>query len=198
MDKEKNWNKIVEELKSTGRKGIPEFLKWLETTDFKSAPASTKYHLCVEAGLSQHSLDVLKFARILTKETGLDIPSDSLIICSLLHDVCKVNYYIKGWEWNKQIKETENRWEKMDVWKVLDAIPWGHGEKSALLCNKYIDLKTDEISAIRWHMGWSDSGVHENYPSGFPFRESLDRYPLLKIIMMADSMAELYETINNS
>ena len=40
------------------REGIEKVLAWLDSTDFYTAPASTKYHLCVEGGLCQHSLNV--------------------------------------------------------------------------------------------------------------------------------------------
>ena len=40
------------------REGARELLAWLETTDFFSAPASTKFHCACEGGLVQHSLSV--------------------------------------------------------------------------------------------------------------------------------------------
>ena len=35
--------------------GSEEFLRWLEGTDFFTAPASTKYHLCTPGGLVLHN-----------------------------------------------------------------------------------------------------------------------------------------------
>ena len=40
------------------RAGADELLKWLKTTDFFIAPASTKYHGSHEHGLLEHSLNV--------------------------------------------------------------------------------------------------------------------------------------------
>ena len=40
------------------REGARELLAWLETTDFFTAPASTKFHCACEGGLVQHSLSV--------------------------------------------------------------------------------------------------------------------------------------------
>jgi len=40
------------------RNGSRELLNWLETTDFFTAPASTKYHCACEGGLVQHSVSV--------------------------------------------------------------------------------------------------------------------------------------------
>ena len=58
-----NLAKNKEEFESLVRKyikrdGVEKLLAWLDSTDFYSAPASTKYHLCVEGGLCQHSLNV--------------------------------------------------------------------------------------------------------------------------------------------
>ena len=41
--------------RSIYRPGAAEFLKWLETTDFFSTPASTRFHLAREGGLVEHS-----------------------------------------------------------------------------------------------------------------------------------------------
>jgi hypothetical protein len=73
-------------------------------------------------------------------------------------------------------------------------IPLGHGEKSVILAVRYLTLSVSEMAAIRWHMGFSDQGVHSFYPSGSPFRESMDKYPLLKLLQLADAQAELYES----
>lgn len=43
------------------RKGAKELIQWLESTDFFTAPASTKYHGAYEGGLCEHSLNVFHF-----------------------------------------------------------------------------------------------------------------------------------------
>ena len=40
------------------REGSEELLKWIEKTDFFTAPASTRYHNACEGGLCAHSLSV--------------------------------------------------------------------------------------------------------------------------------------------
>ncbi len=40
------------------RPGAEELLKWLESTDFFTAPAITHFHLSREGGLVEHSLHV--------------------------------------------------------------------------------------------------------------------------------------------
>ena len=198
IDIEKNWTEIKGELFPTQRDGMNELIDYLEKkTDFKTAVASTKFHLSVVGGLAQHSLNVLKYARLVNKELNLNITDDSLAIVSLLHDLCKTNYYIKGWEWDKEIKEATGKWVKKDTWKVEDKLPLGHGEKSLVLIIRFIPLNTEEMCAIRHHMGFSDPGTQFNYPLGFPFRESLNKYPLVKVLMIADQLAEFSEANDN-
>lgn len=195
LNNQENWESIVGKLNSTERDGVSELIKWLDATDFRIAPASTKFHLCVEGGLMQHSLNVLQFARNINSNTKLNLPDSSLILTSILHDLCKVNYYTLGEEWDKEWKDKTNQWRKKSVWLVDDKEPLGHGEKSAIVSNKYIELTTAELAAIRWHMGFSEPGVHFGYPTGHAFRDSLNQYPIVKVIMMADQMAEMYESV---
>lgn len=192
---ENNYDKIKQELRDTKRDGIDDLIWWLDSTDFKTAPASTKFHLNVEGGLAQHSLNVLKFARHINTITGANLIDSNIVISALLHDLCKVNYYIMGEEWDKEHKDKTNQWRKKQVYRVDDKLPLGHGEKSVIMAHRYIGLSDEEMMAIRWHMGFSDGGTQFSYPSGSPFRDSLNRCPLVKVIMMADQMAEMYETL---
>ena len=43
---------------SEQRKGVDKLIAWLETTDFFTAPASTRFHGAYEGGLVEHSLNV--------------------------------------------------------------------------------------------------------------------------------------------
>ncbi len=60
-----------------------------ENTSYMTAPASTKYHLCRENGLLEHSVNVaenlLKIKAVLAPE----ISDESCIIVALLHDLGK-------------------------------------------------------------------------------------------------------------
>ena len=40
------------------RPGSEKLLEWLDTTDFFTAPASTRFHGACESGLVMHSLNV--------------------------------------------------------------------------------------------------------------------------------------------
>ena len=80
------------------REGADKLLAYLEKSDFFVAPASTKYHLAVEGGLCQHSLNVFKrFKKIVENEPTTNfntVPNiETITICGLLHDLCKTNFY---------------------------------------------------------------------------------------------------------
>ena len=71
------------------RDGVQSLLEWLESTDFYTAPASTKYHGAYAGGLLEHSLNV--FRRLVKRCPAADM--DTLTITALLHDVCKIHLY---------------------------------------------------------------------------------------------------------
>ena len=44
--------------KNIHRPGAEKLLTWMETTDFFTAPASTRFHAAYEGGLLDHSINV--------------------------------------------------------------------------------------------------------------------------------------------
>ena len=84
----------VTELKNIKRTGIQELFDWLTSSDFFVAPASSKFHGAYEGGLALHCLSVLDIMKSLNKNLELKISPESIVICALFHDVCKVNYYV--------------------------------------------------------------------------------------------------------
>lgn len=166
-------------LESTERKGIEGLIKWLESTDFFTAPASTKYHLNKEGGLLEHSLNV--YDELVNECCSyLDNNTSSLIIVSLLHDICKANYYSVG---TKKVKK-DNEWIDETYYFVDDKFPVGHGEKSVMIIQNFITLTPEETMAIRWHMGGFEP--KENYGS---LSKSFGEYPLALYLHIADLKA---------
>ncbi len=162
------------------RQGAKELLDWILTTDFFTAPASTKYHCACEGGLVQHSVTVYKTLR----EKHFDAETDSeesFAICALLHDLCKAEFY-KVSVRNVKNEETGS-WEKQPFYMVEDIFPYGHGEKSVFLIERFMRLKPAEAMAIRWHMGGFDSSS-----KGGDFSVSLayEKYPLAVKLHVAD------------
>lgn len=194
--KHENWKKFKEELLQTGRKGAQELLDYLEKdTDMVEAPASSAFHNNFPGGLVDHSLNVLRWARHLREQLHLQIAEDSITLAALLHDICKVNYYIIAEVLDYEYKDKTDNWRKKEGYKVEEKAPLGHGDKSMMLVARMMPLTTiDELSAIRWHMGAWEHGVHSDPMISKPFRQALNDFPLVKLLIIADQTAELYET----
>ena len=164
------------------RPGADKLLDWLATTDFFRAPASTRFHGACEAGLVMHSLNVYHALMDRFFEEG-DNP-ESMAICGLLHDLCKANYYKAG---TRNVKnEATGQWEKVPAFMVEDQFPYGHGEKSVYLIERFIRLKPAEAVAIRWHMGGFDDAARGGCRAT---SEAYDAYPLAVKLHLADLTA---------
>lgn len=153
--------KYINLLRVTNRNGIELLIHWLENeTDFFTAPASSKYHLCKENGLLEHSLNV--YNQLLNETLGMEYDYKTIIIVSLLHDLCKVNNYVIDY---KNQKNDSGIWEKVPYYKSNDLFPIGHGEKSIALIQKFIKLTDEEMLAVRWHMGGFEPKENHSYIS---------------------------------
>ena len=131
------------------REGADRLLEWLQTTDFFTAPASTRYHCACPAGLVMHSINVYE----VMMEKHFDPETDSaesFALCALLHDVCKAQFYKVS---SRNVKnERTGQWEKVPYYVIEDAFPYGHGEKSVFLIERFVRLKPAEATAIRWQV----------------------------------------------
>ena len=164
---EKNKKTILGLLKTISRPGMESLIKFLEESDYFTAPASTRYHSSYEGGLAQHSLNVCKLFDKKCKDFKIDINNDSILICGLLHDLCKVNFYAKKKKWVKE----NNVWHEEEVWGVENKEPLGHGEKSVILLQNFIKLTLQEQCLIRWHMGpfdVTDKKIYYDVINKFP------------------------------
>lgn len=159
------------------RPGSKELLEWLLKTDFFTAPASTKYHCACENGLLMHSLSVYKVMMEKHFDEEKDNP-ESYAICALLHDLCKAQFYKVS---TRNVKNEETgQWEKQPYYCVEDSFPYGHGEKSVFLIERFMRLKIDEAMAIRWHMGGFDDG------GGFSVSLAYEKYPIAVKLHLSD------------
>ena len=161
------------------RFGADRLLNWLETTDFFTAPASTRFHGACEQGLVMHSINV--FNAMVQHFYAEGEAMESYAVCGLLHDLCKANFYKLG---SRNVKnETTGQWEKVPTYQVADQFPYGHGEKSVYLIEHFMRLKTAEAIAIRWHMGGFDDAVRGG---SFAVSDAYNRYPLAVKLHIAD------------
>ena len=130
-----NRDLIISLLRATEREGIEEVIRYLDESGFYEAPSSTNRHHNWKGGLAEHSLGVYKMAL----ELNSDIPHESLVIASLLHDICKASKLYYGAD---GIIHHRNIHIK------------GHGRRSIKLLEQCgLVLTDDERLAIRWHMG---------------------------------------------
>lgn len=189
---DKNKEKFREILLSvthpTRKMELEKLYEFLERTDFFTAPASTKYHGAYEGGLVQHSLavyDNLVSLRELYNVTA-QIQYDSVIITALLHDICKINFYKLG---TRNVKNENGTWQSVPVYTIDDQTPLGHGEKSVIILQQHIhSLTSNEIYAIRWHMGsFDDAG--KSWAGGMALGAAFEKCPLAVLLHMADLAA---------
>ena len=178
-------NTIINLLLSTDRKGITDIIDLLNTSDFYTAPASTKYHGNYEGGLAQHSLNVYNQFSLKCHLYKLKVPRESIILCSILHDILKINTYTKGTKWRKDKKDN---WEEYQTYLYEDKLPIGHGEKSIIILQKYIKLTDQEIMLIRWHMGTFNLSSNEMYT----YYDAVELYPEIVALHTADYEATTF------
>lgn len=79
-------------LRETKRERVEELITFLSNSDFYKAPSSTRFHFAKESGLVEHTLNVVRCATNLMTKYVLT-PVSSVIISSICHDLCKVNFY---------------------------------------------------------------------------------------------------------
>lgn len=181
-------------LRSTGRDGVEDCLTEIDELGFFDAPASTRFHLNYEGGLMEHSLNVAKTAlRLRTQMLEMDeslkpfLPEDSVIIASLLHDVCKADIYKPA---VKRVKQQDGSWADEPGYDVdFSAFPMGHGEKSVVvLLLSGIALTNDEMLAIRWHMAAWDLAFNSSEARS-NINAARDISPLCSLVQAADTLA---------
>ncbi len=191
---------LMSKVERQGKDQLMDYIK--NKTDFYTAPASTRFHLACEGGLLQHSLNVYhcldaKRESSIWSKYLADISEESFIIMALLHDLCKVNFYVKGFKNQKtydeekvkaaetwQVKHDDNGdfiWESVAFYEVKDTMPLGHGEKSVMMINCFMKLKAQEIFAIRWHMGFSEPAT--SYKA---LGDAMEKYPIVLALHEAD------------
>lgn len=171
------------------RPGADKLLAWIESSDFFTAPASTRFHLSSPGGLLEHSLHVFERMKAIcaneaTITPGFNEPSmETIAICGLLHDICKANFYAVEM---RNRKNDQGRWEKYPFYVVDDKLPYGHGEKSVYIVSGFMRLSREEAMAIRWHMGFSDNDFKGG---GYSVGNAFEKFPLAVLLHIADLQA---------
>ena len=127
-----------------------ELMRFVETeTEYLTAPASTKFHLCKEGGLLEHSVNVaenlLKIKNVLAPE----ISDESCVIVGLLHDLGKVGMpnhplYLKN--------PPDSKWKQPYYWNK-DLVYLNVPIRSLYLIAPRFPLTEEEAQAIVYHDG---------------------------------------------
>ena len=193
---------ILEILKSTKRPGMDKLCEKLDEIGFFTAPCSGSYHLAKEGGLAEHSLNVYKIMR---EDAASKMPysyrnknHDSIIICSLLHDVGKCGDYGKPNYVPNMIKDGRpTKADPVQKYKQSESKPYetnkdlspiDHEIRSVKIVSKYIDLTEDEELAILWH-----NGLYGNFKYQIQNHET----PLYLLLHSADMWASRVTEVEN-
>lgn len=165
------------------RDGAEELLDYIESTDFFTAPASTRFHGAYEGGLCEHSVNVFnELVRLLKAYPEVKVSGETAAIVSLLHDLCKANCY-KTEMRNK--KNEDGKWVQVPFYTFNEDFCFGgHGSKSVYLIQKHMNLTDEEATAINCHMGpWDRS------PNDYSIGNAYEKFPLAWLTHVADESA---------
>jgi len=154
------------------RPGIESLIDYLCDSNYFNAPASTRFHNSFPGGLCLHSLNLVHAFNDVNKELLNPLPLDSVVICELLHDLCKVNAYF----------ETDTGYESIKGIK-------GHATVSLSRIGEHIHLTPEEDDIIRFHMGLFGIFTYREHDT-LSMHRAIMRIPLVQIFAaldMADS-----------
>ena len=139
------------------REEFADLMNFIETqTSYLAAPASTKYHLCHEGGLLEHSVNVAETILKLRKTLAPELDEESCVIVALLHDLGKAG--VPGCPQYLENKASQ----KQKQYGYLPAFPYHFNEeltflsvpiRSLYLTLPYFHLTQEEVQAIAYHDG---------------------------------------------
>lgn len=182
QDKKEEFLAIFDE--QIHRQGATDLKNYLLRSDFFTAPASTRYHCAYEGGLCEHSINV--YRRLLAnvkmqfgEEWESKVSHESVAVCGLLHDLCKIDFYKLDY---RNVKEN-GEWQRKPYFTREEALPFGHGEKSVYIAGSFIKLTREEAMAINWHMGGFDARVRGG---DYSVSDAYRMFPLAVLLHAAD------------
>ena len=105
---------------------------------------------------------------------------------ALLHDICNADFY----ETSMRNVKKNDQWIQEPYYTINDSFPIGHGEKSVIILQQWFKLTSDEIMAIRWHMGAYESKENYSYLSA-----AFIKCPLALLLNIADMKATYIDEV---
>lgn len=167
----------------------PDIVQLLLIMGYFTAPASHRYHGAIPGGLCKHSIAVARALVKLTEDLHLVWSRpESPILVGLLHDLCKMDYYIENAEWKEDLPAAAaiERYSYNDKQEIK-----GHGDKSVVLAQILgIRLTKEEELCIRWHMG-----AYEGKQAWENLDAAMRKFHNILWTHTADMMASKFEEI---
>ena len=147
---------IRNSLIKTKREGIAELLDYMNEIGFLRAPASTQFHGAYGGALAEHSVNVLNLAEKLGVAwlggAKYNEIQNSVIICSLLHDLGKCGQFGKpNYIDNVLASGKQSPTKPFKCNPDLLNVP--HEIRSIAIATMFIDLTEEEQHAILYHNG---------------------------------------------
>jgi len=176
-------NKIIKLLNTVDREGMDKLIDFMEKRNFFTQPGSTKYHSSYNGGLMEHSVKVYNlFNKFINMSKTFTLPQESIIICGILHDLCKANRYIG----NRAPYKFNFRYNGK-----------GHATHSIERIERFIKLTDDEKDIITYHMGIYGTNEFNQKTGEYTFSELVEiwsRKKLVKIFYFCDDVCtQLFE-----
>lgn len=193
------------------RDGVTKLLDFLDKHGFYEAPASTRFHGNYPGGLAEHSINVCALLYRENKVNNGGLSDESIIVSALMHDLCKVDFYVKEIKNVKTYLTDENRakyksygikheevngeqrdfcWVPTEGYSVEDQMPLPHGSKSLYILQSFIKVTREEAFLITWHMGPYGNIADNTYG----FNNAVEYQHSVALMYVADFLASaLYE-----
>lgn len=199
---------FIELINSINREGFKKeaLLNKLESSDFYTAPASTRFHNCVKGGLLDHSLNVYYNLKSLVERKNLQdkISEDSIKIVGLLHDMGKINNYKIFYKNEKKYSDYGTKqdeggrfdWVAVQGYTIVDDserfLFGNHEQTCEYMVSVYVPLTYVESIAILHHCaGMSNDSAKDNVTGIF------SRYPLATLLHLADMLSTYVDETND-
>jgi len=176
---EQNKAEMISLVRGIKRKGIEGLCTWMSSSDFFYAPASTRHHGNFRGGLAAHSYEIYKEFDKQLDNFSIEVPQESRVLASFLHDACKIDLYVENTLKGGKTSEAK-------PYKIEETFPFGHGERSAIIAQRHIELTEQEAMLIRWHMGPYDK-------SYIDYKEAIEKtFPECVLFHHIDHEVSLY------
>ena len=156
MTLENRYSTLKEKVRSR-KEAFDSLMHFVETqTAYLSAPASTKFHLCREQGLLEHSVNVAETMMLLRATLMPALSEESCVIVALLHDLGKAgvpgqSQYLENLPSEKQQRYgyPANNPYRFNIQLTYLSVPI----RSLYLILPYLPLTQEEAQAIAYHDG---------------------------------------------